>query len=364
METFPHDFHNYYTITMSTTIKDVAKQANLSISTVSRAINNSGYVSEDNRKRVFKVMADLDYRPNFMACVLRGKESHLIGLIIPDIFNLYYTKIANSVSDVLRKFKYELILGVNNESSEIDLNYLKVFREKHVDGMIYVHPANGNNSTYVHELINAGIPIVELNRQREIDFLDAILADNFQGAYQMTDYLIKMGHKRIGLIIGESEITAGKYRIAGYRRALKDMGISIDLDLIRGGTFTREHGEIGTQDLLHLAEPPTAIFAGSNRILMGVLNILGQKNIEIPRQISVVAFNDAEWLSIWKPPITVVDIAAEEMARLAVEILLHRIASKEIKSKPVTYQLSTFLIERNSCRDLRDHQTVTKTRFL
>lgn len=150
---------------------------------------------------------------------------------------------------------------MNNQNWENDLNYLKVFRKKRVDGTIYVHPANDSNSANVRELVKEGMPIVELNRQRESDFLDAVLVNNFHRAYQMTNYLLKMGHKRIGLVIGEMELTTGKFRIAGYRRALKDSGITIDQNLIRIGLFTRKHGEKGTHELLSLPEPPTAIFA-------------------------------------------------------------------------------------------------------
>jgi LacI family transcriptional regulator len=338
---------------MHPTIKDVAKRANLSVSTVSRAINRSGYVSNETQQLVDSVVAELDYQPNWMAQGLAGNRSRLIGLVIPDIFNPHYTSIARSLFGILQQQQYGVILCLNNESRETDLGYLRVFREKHVDGIIYVHPANGSNSAFVRQLASEGMPIVELNRQRESDILDAVLADDFHGSYEMTKYLLGKGHRRIGLVIGEAEISTGKDRIAGYRRALKDTKISIDADLIRVGSFTREHGERGTNELLMLNEPPTAIFAGSNRILMGVLDVLvRQRGLSIPGDVSVVAFNDAEWLSVWNPAITVVDIAAEEMARLTVEVLLGRIRSPERKRKPVTYHLSTFLIERGSCKDM------------
>jgi LacI family transcriptional regulator len=337
---------------MPVTIKDVAKRVGLSSSTVSRAINKSGYVSEETQRLVDKAVMELDYRPNWMARGLKGKPSHFIGLIIPDISNLYYTAIARSVSNELQRYNYHLILCLNEESKEIDLNYLKMLSEKRVDGILYVHPANGNNSKFVRYLANDGFPIVELNRQRESDILDAVIADNFQGAYQMTHYLISKGNCRIGLIMGETDLTTGKNRLAGYQKALEDARIPIDKDLISIGSFTRSHGEKGINELLQLIDPPTAIFAGSNRILMGVLYVLGQKGLHIPNDISIVAFNDAEWLSTWNPPITVVDIATDEMARVAVEILVRRITSPEKEHKPITYQLSTLLIERKSCKQL------------
>jgi len=208
----------------------------------------------------------------------------------------------------------------------------------------------------VRDLFTRGAPIVELNRQREKDILDAVLADNFQGAYQMVEYLIGMGHRRIGHILGEPDLTTAKNRLIGYRRAMEDAGIPVDPALIRIGSFTREYGEQAMGELLQLAEPPTVIFAGSNRILTGTLFALQKQGIRVPDDISVVAFDDAEWLSFWNPPITAVDIATDEMAQLAVDLLLRRIASPEREGKPVTYLLSTSLIERDSCKNLSETQ--------
>jgi LacI family transcriptional regulator len=337
---------------MRVTIKDVAKRTSLSPSTVSRALNNSGYVSNDTRRRVEKAVTELGYQPNWMARGLKGKPSHLIGLIIPDIFNVYYTAIARSVTDTLRAHNYELILCVSNEDCEIDLNYLKVLRDKCVDGIIYTPPACGSNSVFVRELIHSGIPIVELNRQREKDLLDAVLADNFQGAYQMMEYCLELGHRRIGLILGDANLTTGKKRLEGYQRALENAGVPVDPRLIQIGAFTRQHGEVGTRELLALDNPPTVIFAGNNRILMGSLCVMQQRGLRIPDDISVVAFDDPEWVSVWNPPITVVDVAINEMARLAVDLLQRRIAFPDKEHKPVTYLLSTTLVKRASCKRL------------
>lgn len=335
---------------MSVTIRDVARRAGLSASTVSRALNRCGYVSEEAQQRIAQAIAELGYQPNWMARSLKGKPSRLIGLIIPDIANVYYTAVARSVSEILRTHGYELVLCVSEEDPQIDLHYLRILQEKRVDGIIYACPARGHNSLFVRQLAAGGMPIVELNRQREKDILDAVLADNFRGAYQMTEYLIGLGHRRIGLVIGELELTTGRDRLAGYQRALEDAGIPFDPQLARCGSFTREHGAIGTSDLLQLAQPPTVVFAGSNRILIGVLYVLRERGVRVPDDLSVVAFDDAEWLSIWNPPITAVDIAIEEMARLAVDLLLRRIAGHDKGRKPVTYLLSTSLIERASCR--------------
>jgi LacI family transcriptional regulator len=337
---------------MSVTIKDVAKHTGLSQATISRALNKSGYVSEETQRRIDEAVAELGYRPNWLARSLKGKPSHLIGLIVPEVSSLYDNMIIQAVFNQLHAHNYGLMLCMNNEEVETDLNYLKILQEKRVDGIIYVHPLNGNNSAFVRELAHGGMPIVELNRQREKDLLDAVLADNVQGAYQITKYLLGLGHRRIGLVMGETELTTGENRLTGYRFALNDEGVAYDPDLVQIGSFSPQHGEEGTKRLLELGQPPTAILAGSNRILMGVLVVLAEQGLVVPDDISVAAFNDTEWLSIWQPPITTVDIATEEMAQLAVDLLLRHMAAPDKKAKPRTYLLSASLITRKSCRAL------------
>lgn len=338
---------------MTVTIKDVAKRAGLSPATVSRALNQSGYVSADAQRRIDEAVDELGYKPNWLAKGLKGQSSRLVGLIVPEISSLYDSLIIQSVSTILHENNYGMILCINNEDAEVDLGYLKILQEKRVDGIIYTHPLHGNNSKFVRRLVQEGMPIIELNRRCEEDLLDGVLADNVQSAYQITNYLLGLGHRRIGLVMGQTDLTTGEYRFTGYRHALNDANIPIDNSLIRIGSFSQEHGEAGMQALLALQERPTAVLAGSNRILMGILKTLGEQNICIPGDMSVAAFNDTEWLSIWNPPITTVDIATEEMAKLSVELLLRRITSSVKETKPTTYLLSTSLIERGSCAMLK-----------
>jgi DNA-binding LacI/PurR family transcriptional regulator len=250
---------------------------------------------------------------------------------------------------MLHENNYGMILCINNEDAEVDLGYLKILQEKRVDGIIYVRPLHGSNSAFVRNMVQQGMPIIELNGRCEEDLLDGVLADNVQSAYQITNYLIGLGHRRIGLLMGQTDLTTGQYRLNGYRHALNDANIPIDQTLIRIGSFTQEHGEAGMHELLQFPERPSAILAGSNRILMGILKVLGEENIHIPDDMSVATFNDTEWLSIWNPPITTIDIATEEMAKLSVELLLRRISTTLKEYKPRTYLLSTSLIERGSC---------------
>jgi LacI family transcriptional regulator len=332
------------------TIVDVAKRAGASPSTVSRVLNRSGYVSLETQLKVERAAAELGYTPNWQARALKGKASGLIGLIIPDISNTYYTAVAQGVSARLRAHNYEPVLCVNNEDPLVDLHYLQILQQKRVDGILYAHPAHGSNRPMLEELLLGGMPIVEINRQLAPDLLDGAVADNYLGGYQMTEYLLGLGHRRIGLILGESELVTGGRRLAGYCRAHGDAGVPFANELLRIGSFTRAHGEQATRELLALPEPPTAIFAGSNRILMGCLAVLAEKNLAIPDDISLGAFDNSEWLGVWRPPISAVDVAIDEISRLAVDLLLRRISDQSSAHKPVTYTLNTTLIRRASCR--------------
>ncbi|MFN8439539.1 MAG: LacI family DNA-binding transcriptional regulator [Caldilineaceae bacterium] len=334
---------------MIVTIKDVAKHAGLSQATVSRALNKSGYVSEATLQRVMKAVADLDYQPNWMARGLHGKSSNLVGLIVPEVLSMYDNSVIQFIAEKLHAHQYGLLLCLNNENAELDLSYLQLLHEKRAAGVIYTHPLKGNNSNYLRKLAEE-VPIVELNRRREKHFLDAVLADNTQGAYQITKYLLELGHQRIGLIMGESELTTGKNRLNGYYMALHEAGLTIEPELVQIGSFSRQHGEVAAEKLLTSKKPPTAILAGSNRILLGVVHILSQRKIRVPDDLSLASFNDSEWLAFWQPPITTVDIAVEEMAHLAVDLLLRRITAPDKKAKPREYLLSTSLIIRDSCR--------------
>lgn len=333
------------------TILDVAREAGLSPSTVSRVLNRKGYFSPEKEQRVSAAVAALGYRPSAGAHAGKSPRTNLVGLIIPDISNVFYTALAGALLNGLRRLEHDMIICVNNEDAGADLKSLEMLQLKGVSGIFYTHPAQGSNTTAVRKIAEAGVPIVELNRQREGDFLDAVLPDNFRGVHQAVEYLAQLGHRRIGFISGSPQITTGYERLLGYQSAVRQLGLDADPALLKIGSFTRDHGESAMAELLALPSRPTALIAGSNRISMGALMVIGQSNIRIPDELSVVGYNDTEWLTAWNPPITAVDIAVDEMARLAVDLLHRRMrGGNGSDGKPVTYHLSTSLIVRSSCQ--------------
>ncbi len=337
---------------MGVTIKDIAERANVSSATVSRHINRSGYVSQQARQRIEAVIEELNYRPNWTARSLRRGRSFTIGLIIPSILNVYYTAVATSIFEHFNRRGYNVMIQISDENAEKELELLRVLQERKVDGIIYAPAADGDNSDYVRGLVAGGMPMVELNRQRLPDLLDAVLADNFQGGYLATEHLLRLGHRRIALIVGGMQLVTARDRLAGYQKALADYGAPYAPELVKAGHFTKSWGVQATEEVLGLSPRPTAIFAGSNLVLMGTMQALAAHRIRVPDDISIVSFDDSDWLSFWQPPITTVDIAIDEMGALAVDLILKRIEEGKPAEQPRVYHLPVRLVERSSCRPI------------
>jgi LacI family transcriptional regulator len=343
------------------TIRHLAALADVSPATVSRVINNSGYVSEKTRQRVEAVIKELGFHPDAHARGLRGMPSGLVALVIPSILNVFYTALSESIENKLRQLGYTMLLGVTKDDPDLYLNYLAQFRELKVDGIICVPPPHGACLPAIQDMVDQGIPIVEVNRRHENCILDAVLADNFQGVKLGTEYLLNLGHQRIALIVGSLETSTGKNRLEGFRWTMANAGLESDPALIKVGDFSKEYGIQAAQELLRVEPRPTAIFTTSNRLLIGVMTVLMQQQIRVPDDISILSFDDSEWLSFWQPPITAVDIAVDEMGTLAVDLLMRWINSGASPETPRTYTLSTALIERQSCKRLRAHPIGSKT---
>lgn len=337
----------------STTIKDLAEHARVSPATVSRVINNSAYVSDITRNRVQAAINELGYRPDARARGLRGMPSGLIALIIPDILNVFYTYLSQIIEEKLRQAGYTMLLGVTKDNPDLYINYLNQFRELKVDGIICVPPPDSEKCAgTIKELIQQGMPTVEVNRRHTEQCLDSVLADNLQGARLGTQYLLGLGHQRIALIVGSLDTSTGKDRLEGFQWVMANAGLKVDPALIKVGEFSKRFGISATNELIQLRPRPTAIITTSNRLLMGTITVLAENQIRVPEDISILSFDDSEWLSFWHPPITAIDIAVDEMGTLAVELLMRWIASGKRPEIPRNYSLSTTLIERKSCAPL------------
>ena len=346
---------------MPTTIKDIAARLNISHATVSRALSDFPYVSDDLRRRVRETAVELNYRPNALARGLKGSRSSVVGLIIPDLLNDFYASAATVIQATLAAEGYRLLLCVSNNDPQSEVAYLRALREERVEGLIWV--PRRRNDRALREFADEGVPVVEFAR-RESPRVDAVVADDLGGAYAATTYLLELGHSQIGLIVGQAELSTGRERLEGYQRALRDAGVEADDRYVRIGRFDRAWGRRATAELLDLPDPPTALFATSSELVVGVLKALDERGLCPPHDISLVGFGDPEWFAIWRPPITTVAFPTADLAHAVAHALLRKIKARakaadgdESPSRPVRFRLDCHLVIRQSTVALSNSAT-------
>ena len=329
------------------TLEDVAREADVSISTVSRALNNSEKVHPDTKAHVKQVAEDLGYMPSRVARRLRlkGGRANLLGLVIPDIQNPFFADVTRGVEDVAQAHGYALILSNSDEDADKQRLALEILQTEDVDGVIV--PPVGAEDSAIEELLDSGIAVVCVDRRLPGTRVDTILSDNRKGAYQAVSHLIDLGHERIGFIGGIPHISTFTERRAGYERAFRDHDLPVDPALIMEGDDRREQGKIFTNELLSLAAPPTALFTGNNLTTLGALAALNERGVEVPDEMALVGYDDVPWPMALNPPPTVVDQPGYEMGRRAAEILLGRLQAPD--RSPTTVTLQPKLIVRRSC---------------
>ncbi len=305
------------------TIRNVAMQAGVSMITVSRVINEIGYVKATTRARIMQAIQELNYVPNQHARSLRSKRTHTLALLITDVANPFWTTVARGVEDKAAENNFSVILCNTDEDLEKERAYVKVVIEKRVDGVI-VAPST-SDSTNLHRFTANNIPYVVIDRRIDQLETDIVLGDNLEASRKLVSYLVTLGHRRIAVITGPAGISTADERLAGYREALADAGIAGDPDLVRRGPFTQETGHDLTFKLLALPQRPTAIFACNNFIAFGALLALGERGLSVPQQMNLVAFDELPLLSVFCPSLKVAVQPAYEMGAIATELLLERI---------------------------------------
>ncbi len=331
-----------------TSIRDVAKSAGVSVSTVSHVINKTRFVSEETQTKVLDAMKTLKYKPNRLASSLRRKDkrTHTLGLLIPDSTNPFFAEVLRGVEDACFDAGYSVFLCNSDDDPQKELNYIEVLLGKQIDGIILVSAGIHNDAIAL--LATNDIPSVLVDREVSGSIIDSVLVDNEEGGCQATEYLIKLGHTRIGCIAGPSLITPSAARVQGYRKALSKYNLVQDDALVVAGDFRAQSGFKATKELLDLEEPPTAIFACNDMMAVGVLHAIDETGLSVPEDISIVGFDDIPLASFTPPPLTTISQPSQEMGFLAAKMVIDRTENQSI---PVRHEiLSTSLIIRNSCQ--------------
>ncbi len=330
-------------------IKDVAQKAGVSTATVSHVINDTRFVAEETKRKVYDAMKELDYRPNSVARSLRSRKSKTIGLLVPilldDTSNFFFMSIAQGIQSYLKDHGYNLIFSNSNENLKDEIEQIKVLNSQFIDGLI-IAPTN-HKYDYLQDGLGQDYPVVYIDRQPNIQQGDSILVNNQQGAYMACKYLIKKGHKKIGYISGELGYTTSDERLNGYKEALIETGIDINKHFIKVGISNFQNGYELTKELVE-NEEITAIFIANNVLSMGAMGYLQEMKVKVPNQIAIIGYDDYDWTKITNPPLTVIKQPAYEIGKKAAEVLLRRIETDNTDSY-TEYRLEPELIIRKSC---------------
>jgi LacI family transcriptional regulator len=329
------------------TIYDVAERAGVSAMTVSRVINGKRDVKPSTKEKVLKAIEELGYVPNSFARSFVLQKTSSIGLIISDITNPFFTTLARGVEDTAMKNQFNVILCNTDEDPEKEQIYLEVLLRKRIDGIILAS-ASGKRGP-LKNILMRDLPLVLIDRRIEhLDSVDVVRGDNVLGAYLLTKHLTSLGHRRIGIIVGNRHISTATERVEGYKRALTESGIPVEEGLIRFGRYSKEDGYRLAKDLLTMDNPPTAIFGGNNFIAIGAIRAIRDLGLKVPEDVGLVSFDDIESLSEVYPFFTVVTQPAYSMGVIATELLIRRIEGRDKVKEKREVVLQPELIIRES----------------
>ena len=326
----------------SVTIQDVAKTAGVSVSTVSRVLNGKVDVSSETQARVRSVIDDLGYTTNLAARSMRSFKKNLVGLIMPDIAYPFAIEVMRGVNRAIAESEFDLLVYTTGDvrksgRASHEQKYVSLLNNSITDGTIIVAPVTGEFST--------DAPIVSIDPLMSNPNYPSVHATNYQGATDAMNYLIGLGHTRIGFISGRAELESSTRRLKGYRDALEQASLPIEEDLIASGDYTTETGVNCARELLSLDDPPTAIFASNDQTAMGVYQVTQEMGLRIPQDLSVIGFDNIMESKYLK--LTTVDQFIYEMGLVATQMLIKLIDGETLASQ--TYKMQTELIIRDSC---------------
>lgn len=333
------------------TIQDVAKRAGVSISTVSRVVNQTVKVDPATEHRVREAITVLNYRPNLLARSFRRKQTQTIGLLVPDNSNPFFAEIARVIEDVGFEEGYSVILCNSDLSEAKQSAYVDVLLAKRVDGLILtstglVSPANGYD--VMERILGAGVPSVVIDRDLEGTAVDQVLVDNVEGGRLAGEYLAALGHRDIACLVGPHDLTPSAGRIAGFRRAMATAGLALAGKAIVRGNGRFDGGAEATRQLLERNVPFTAIFAFNDAMAIGAIGALRRAGLRVPQDVSVIGFDDTPLATAMFPTLTTIAQPIGEMGRRSLRLLLDRIANRDAPISRII--LPATLMERESCR--------------
>jgi LacI family transcriptional regulator len=329
---------------MPPTIREVAERAGVSVSTVSRVLNEYPYVSEETRRRVLETMEELEYRPDVAARSMRTGTSRAVGLVFSDISNPLFSAMTKGADSVLHPKSYSLILANSANDPEHEAELMSALRQRRVDGLIAA--VADERAPSLAARLAAFPATVLVDRRVTGSSADSVCSDHAAGMAQALEHLAELGHRRVALVAGSQGQLGSRARVVAFRKHAGRLGLAQDPRLVRTGELSRETGYLAARELLALDEPPTALIAGNNQLTVGVIRALRDLGLRMPDAVSLVACDDVDLTRLHDPPIDVIDRDALELGSTAAVLLLRRLENPD--ASPHRELLPTSFVRRAS----------------
>jgi LacI family transcriptional regulator len=345
------------------TISDVAKYLGVSISTVSRALNDKSDINLETKRAIVETAKQLDYQPNLLAKSLHDGKTNIIGVVLPDVMHPFFARVLAGIQNIANKSKYNIIVCHSDENNEVEIRNVENLVSFKVDGILISHTKNTTDASHIKNAIKKGIPVVQFDRVFKNLDITKVISQDYNGSFYLVEHLIMQGCKKIAIMLGPKDLNISNQRLEGYLAALRHFGISVNNDYI-------VHSDISTNDsqrtfdyFMSLENPPDAIFTVFYRNSIEMMSLAKNQGFKIPEQLAFVSYGDDALVEFFEPSLTVFNQYPIKIGETSMNSLLNEINNKLDTSKNII-TIEGKLIIRNSSLRLPPNQTEISTRNL
>lgn len=330
------------------TIDDIANELNINISTVSRALKDHPKISDTTKKKVLKTAQQLGYSPNNIATALAKGQSNIVGVMVPSVDENFFASAIRGIEVMLKRNGYRVVISQSHDTVEDEKFCIETMLEARVDGVLASHAMQTTDFKHYRQVLDKGIPLILFDRFDESLDTHVVAIDDFKGAYQTTEHLIKQGCKKIGYVGGFNNVHIYMERFKGYQKALTDYGLEFNEDIVVECDMKREAGQEFAEKMIASSSLPDAVFATSDYSAVGVMQVLKEHGIKIPEQVAVAGFSNESFADFVTPSLTSTEQHSADMGRLAAKLFLEQVNSETVTMVSQKTILATELVIRES----------------